>query len=108
MTNTNTDAHGRDARTMPGEKGMMMKDIGPNGERREPPFLIEYHHRGSQCGFQMGADSWDDAQDRLRSIGANGRVIGSNVSSLRANAVTLPFAAAWSTIVCWFRNLSKR
>lgn len=70
-----------------------------------PPYMIEYHHEGKTCTFTMGAVNWQDAQDRLRSIGYNGQVVGSGVETYRTNSVTLPFVALWMPLLIWWRNL---
>jgi hypothetical protein len=70
----------------------------------KPPFLAEYTHRGERYSVIVGGDSWAEAEQHLRSIGNNGRVVGSDVISVSANAVTLPFAHAYATIYSWIRN----
>lgn len=49
------------------------------GEQREPPYLIDYTHKGERWCFEIWAESWEDAEQRLRAIKHNGEVIGSNV-----------------------------
>ena len=51
-------------------------------EEQEPPYLINYTHKGEDYGFTIWAESWEDAELRLRAIASNGEVIGSNVSDL--------------------------
>ena len=46
---------------------------------REPPYLISYMHKGEGWSFTIWAESWEDAELRLRAIADNGKVIGSNV-----------------------------
>ena len=70
-----------------------------------PPYMVEYRHEGKHCCFTMGANDWQDAQDRLRSIGYNGEVVGSGAKTYQTNAVTLPFVALWVPLVTWWRNL---
>ncbi len=48
-------------------------------------FACEYRHNGSTWGLVIWADDWEDAQRKLRSIGTNGCVIGSDV-----HKVTMP------------------
>lgn len=67
--------------------------------------MIEYNHEGNLYGFVMGADNWLDAQARLRSIGYNGRVVGSGVKTYKTNAFTLPLIALWVPLTVWWRNL---
>jgi hypothetical protein len=70
-----------------------------------PPFAVEYRHNGSLYGITVGGDSWEEAQEHLRSIGANGRVVGSNVTRYSVNALNLPFIGLWVRLKCWWRNL---
>lgn len=70
-----------------------------------PPYMVHYSHDGNECAFTMGADDWDDAQARLRSIGYNGRVVGSNVHTYQTNALTLPLVAIWVPLLTWWKNL---
>lgn len=69
-----------------------------------PPFLAEYNHLGSRYSTTIGGDSWAEAEQHLKSIGANGRIVGGNVSSIRANALTLPFAHLFAVVSTWVRN----
>lgn len=73
-----------------------------------PPYMVHYHHDGKPCAFTMGANDWDDAQARLRSIGFNGEIVGSGVETYRTNALTLPLVAFWVRFLCWVRNLFGR
>lgn len=66
-------------------------------------FLVTYRHRGHQCSFPFPADSWEDAEDRLKSL-AFARVIGSNVQSIPVNSFTMPFAGALARLIVWWRN----
>ena len=76
-------------------------------EERKPPFMIQYRHKGSEYALTLWADSWEDAEARLRSIGGNGEVVGSNVQTVPANAFVLPFTSLWVRLVCWWRNLGR-
>lgn len=75
---------------------------------RKPPFVVQYNHKGSTWGFQIWAESWEDAEARLKSIGYNGQIIGSNASTIKTNPVTLPLVALWMPFICWWRNLWQR
>ena len=72
-----------------------------------PPYMINYNHKGKTYCFTLGADDWEDAQERLRSIGYNGEVVGSGVQTYRTNPVTLPFVALWVPLLTWWRNLRR-
>lgn len=75
---------------------------------RKPPFAVDYNHNGKTYRLTLWAESWDDAQNRLRSIGGNGRVVGSDVQQFRPNGLTLPITVLWVRLVCWWRNLGRR
>jgi hypothetical protein len=70
----------------------------------KPPFLAEYNFRGSRYVTTIGGDSWAEAEQHLKSIGANGRIIGSDVMSVPANSLTLPFARVFVGIYTAVRN----
>lgn len=73
---------------------------------RKPPFVLHYQHRGRNYVLNIMADSWEDAEKRIKAIGATGEIVGSNAFvAIRANALTLPFATAFVAITCWWRNL---
>jgi hypothetical protein len=48
----------------------------------EPPFLVNYTHKGEQWNVAIWADSWEDAEQRLRAIADNGTVIGSSAHTI--------------------------
>lgn len=75
--------------------------------KHEPPFLCEYSHQGHTYSITVGGGSWDEAEHHLKSIGANGRIIGSNVSTIPVNALTLPFAGLYVRLVVFMRNLFR-
>lgn len=75
--------------------------------KHEPPFLCEYRHQGHTYSATIGGDSWGEAEQHLRSIGANGRIIGSNVTRVPVNALTQPFAAIWVRLYVWLRNMLR-
>lgn len=71
----------------------------------KPPYGVQYRHNNETWTFVLPyADSWEDAEARLKSIGAYGKVYGSNLQRLPANSVTLPFVGLWASITCWWRN----
>lgn len=76
-------------------------------EERKPPYAIQYRHNGKTWGLTIWAESWEDAQARLRSIGFNGKIIGSNVETIPVNTLTVGPAAIWMAVVCWWRNFGK-
>ncbi len=68
---------------------------------REKPFTeyaVEYQHKGARWGLTIKAASWEDAEDRLKAIGAWGRVVGSGVITIPASLGV--FAKAW----VWIAN----
>ena len=75
--------------------------------KQEPPFLCEYIYDGRRFSATIGGDSWEEAERHLKCIGANGRIVGSNVSSIPVNALTLPFAGIYVRLVVFFRNLLR-
>ena len=74
---------------------------------RKPPYAIRYQYNGRTYNCTIWAESWEDAERRLRSIGATGEVYGSDVQSFSANPVTLPFSVLWVRFICWWRNLGR-
>jgi|GEM_PF-3394096 hypothetical protein len=71
---------------------------------RKPPYGVAYRRKGREYSFQIWAESWEDAEDRLRSIAMTGRVYGSNLETVPANSLTLPFAALWASLTVRWRN----
>jgi hypothetical protein len=70
--------------------------------------LVHFEMDGKSYVFIMPAESWDDAERRLRAIRLNGRVAGWPCYSHSTNTLTLPFVAAWAFLTCSFRNLFGR
>lgn len=52
-------------------------------ERPTQPYAVEYRHNGLTWALVIHAESWEDAERKLQSIGANGRVIGDNVHHVK-------------------------
>jgi hypothetical protein len=71
----------------------------------KPPFLCQYSHRGRSFAVTVGGDSWSEAEQHLRSIGANGRIVGSDVDIIPVTTFNLPFVGAWVRFQVWLRNL---
>jgi hypothetical protein len=69
--------------------------------------LISFQMDGQEYGFVMPADSWDDAERRMRAIRTTGMVAGWPCYTYRANSLTLPFVAAWTIASTFFRNLFR-
>jgi hypothetical protein len=65
---------------------------------------VEYNYQGSRCSTTVGGDSWSEAEQHLKSIGANGRIVGSNAIRIPVNLLTLPFAHAFAVVWTWMRN----
>ncbi len=55
---------------------------------REPPYLISYRHKGGEYNFTLWAESWEDAELRLRAIADNGSVIGSDCEKVSDTPVS--------------------
>ena len=65
-------------------------------------YLIEYSFGNSVYGLTIPARSWEEAEERIRRIGAFGRVIGSDVT-------TIPASLGWfAKALVWWRNLVPR
>jgi len=78
---------------------------------RKPPYTVAYNHKGSEYViFLPWAEDMDDAQARLKSIGFNGRVIGSNAQQIPVAINSFTAAPVWlfMTLLCWWRNLWRR
>lgn len=56
---------------------------GPRVNKADKQFAAEYRHNGATWGLTIWADDWADAERKLRSIGTNGRVIGSDVHQVK-------------------------
>lgn len=65
-------------------------------------FCISYNHGGHEYGLEVVADSSEDAQARLRSIGYNGRVDGELMAKIPA--VAGPLVPLFVTIRNWLFN----
>jgi hypothetical protein len=66
-------------------------------------FLATYRHRGSEYSLIIPADSWRDAEEKLRAL-SQGKIIGSDVQSIPVNAITLPFVGPLGRFLVWWRN----
>ena len=66
--------------------------------------LVSFHMGGHEYSFAMPAEDWSDAERRLVAIRSTATVIGCPVYSVRANALTLPFAHAFAVAWTWVRN----
>lgn len=71
----------------------------------KPPFMLDYRHNGIAYSETIWATDWEDAVARVQSIARTGEIVGSDVTTIPANSVTLPFAALWARMLCWWRNL---
>lgn len=50
--------------------------------KADKEFAVEYRHNGASWMLTLHADDWKDAERKVRSIGANGQVIGEAVLSI--------------------------
>jgi hypothetical protein len=64
-------------------------------------YLIEYSFGNSVYAIYIPARSWEEAQERIKRIGAFGRVIGSDVTVYPASL------GWWTKLLVWCRNLSR-
>lgn len=64
-------------------------------------YLVEYSFGNSVYGLQIHARSWEEAEERLKRIGAFGRVIGSDVETYSATF------GPWVKLLVWWRNFSR-
>ena len=69
--------------------------------------MITFKMDGRDYAFVMPADSFEDADRRLRAIRTTGTVLGWPAYTYRANALTLPFVAAWTYGMTALRNLFR-
>lgn len=49
---------------------------------RSPPYLVGYAYKGEDWTFTFWAESWEDAELRLRAIADNGQVMGSDAHTI--------------------------
>lgn len=64
-------------------------------------YLVEYSFGNEVYAITIPARSWEEAQERIKRIGAFGRVIGSDVTAL-------PAALGWlAKLTVWWRNLQR-
>jgi hypothetical protein len=63
-------------------------------------YLVEYSFGNSTYSIVIPARSWEEAQERIKRIGAFGRVIGSDV-------MTVPASLGWlAKLIVWWRNIT--
>jgi hypothetical protein len=60
---------------------------------------------GERYGFTMPAESFEDAERRMRAIRLTGKVDGWPCYTYRTNALTFPFVTVWVFASTAFRNL---
>lgn len=53
-----------------------MTNIDQNDSSNFSEYLCEYKHGNSKWGFKIFATSYEDAQERIKSIGINGELKG--------------------------------
>ena len=69
--------------------------------------MISFQMDGETYCFVMPADSWDDAERRMRAIRTTGQVQGFPCYTYHANALTMPFVGLWVWLTTSFRNLFR-
>ena len=46
-------------------------------------FLVEYRYADATWALEIWADDWQDAERKLRALGANGRVVGEDAMLIK-------------------------
>lgn len=64
-------------------------------------YVVHYGYQGHQWGILVSATSPEDAEERLRAIGAWGKVDGEHVMTIP----DMPGVGALVRIATWLRNL---
>lgn len=67
------------------------------------PFLANYRYNGREYCQVIHADTWIEAEDRLKAM-SFGKIVGSNCTTVSANALTNPLIYVWVHILMWYRN----
>jgi hypothetical protein len=70
-------------------------------------YLFSYRYKDAVWGFDLKAESPDDAQERLKAL-AWATYDGELVAIIPANSVTRPFIAPLLTMICGIRNFYQR
>ena len=65
-------------------------------------YACEYTFGNSQWALTIHARSWEEAEERLKRIGAFGRVKGEHITTIPA------FAGPFVPIIVWLRNWWSR
>lgn len=68
-------------------------------------YLCRYQHKGQQWGFEIKAESQEDAEERLQRIGAWGKVDGELVA--RIPAVVGPAVPLFVSFRNWLYRLCR-
>ena len=68
--------------------------------KAERQFLVEYNHKGESWALDIWADDEADAERKLRSIGANGRIKGELCAKIRLPGPVGRFA----NFLNWMKN----
>lgn len=62
-------------------------------------YIVDYPFRGGTYGVLIDAENWDEASERIRSIGNYGTVKGEYV-------MTIPGHLGWlARLLVWMKNL---
>ncbi len=64
-------------------------------------YLVEYSFGNSVYALTIPARSWEEAQERIKRIGAFGHVVGSDVVRFDASLGRL------AKIIVWWRNIGR-
>lgn len=64
-------------------------------------FLVEYSFGNATYAITIPARSWEEAEERIKRIGAFGRVVGSDVTKMHASLGWL------AMLLVWWRNATR-
>lgn len=81
----------------------------PNAMHKgRPPFVVDYRHKGKDYSTTIGGDSWEEAEQHIRSLGTNGRIVGSDASIIPAPKLFSGPVALLVMLGVWLRNICLR
>ena len=63
---------------------------------------IEFRHNGRKHVAYVEADSWQDAEEKVKSLRVSGRLAGWPTFSAPSNALILPLSLLWLKFRTWW------